>query len=202
MNKTVLWIGGGVIGLALIVLLAMSIAGEETLDASIGFGDVSVEGDILPVYTGDPTNDQAVGMTAPSVSGADWEGNPAAIEADGRAKILIFLAHWCPHCQNEVPLVQDWLDAGNLPDGVDMYSLTVATDRLRPNWPPQDWLEDEGWTPPVIMDDEIGSAAVAYGMAGTPFYLVVDGENQVLGRISGEIGVAGLDALAALASGA
>jgi len=54
----------------------------------------------------------------------------------------------------------------------------------------------------VIMDDEIGSAAVAYGMAGTPFYLVVDGENQVLGRISGEIGVGGLDALAALASGA
>lgn len=202
MNKSVLWIGGGVIGLALIVVLAMSIAGEETQDASIGFGDVTVEGDSLPRYPGDPTNDQAVGLTAPVVSGADWEDNPTTIEADGRAKILIFLAHWCPHCQNEVPLVQDWLEAGNLPDGVDLYSLTVATDRLRPNWPPQDWLVEEGWTSPVVMDDEIGSASVAYGMAGTPFYLVLDGENEVLGRISGEIGVGGLDALAALAAGA
>jgi len=200
-NKTVLWIGGGVIGLALIVLLAMSIASEESLDASIGFGTVTVEGDILPQYTGDPTTDSAVGFTAPTVSGADWEDNPTTIAADGRSKIIIFLAHWCPHCQNEVPLVQDWLDAGNLPDGVDMYAITVATDRLRPNWPPQDWLEDEGWTPPVIMDDEIGSAAVAYGMAGTPFYVVLDGDNNTMARISGEIGLEGLNTLATLASG-
>ena len=201
MNKTVLWIGGGVIGLGLIVLLAMSIAGEEGQDSSIGFGTVSVEGDILPGYTGDPTTDPAIGFTAPTVSGADWEDNPSTIAADGRSKIIIFLAHWCPHCQNEVPIVQDWLDAGNLPDGVDMYAITVATDRLRPNWPPQDWLEDEGWTPPVIMDDEIGSAAVAYGMAGTPFYVVLDGDNNTMARISGEIGLEGLNTLATLASG-
>jgi len=200
-NKTVLWIGGGVIGLGLIVLLAMSIAGEEGQDSSIGFGTVSVEGDILPGYTGDPTTDPAIGFTAPTVSGADWEDNPSTIAADGRSKIIIFLAHWCPHCQNEVPIVQDWLDAGNLPDGVDMYAITVATDRLRPNWPPQDWLEDEGWTPPVIMDDEIGSAAVAYGMAGTPFYVVLDGDNNTMARISGEIGLEGLNTLATLASG-
>jgi len=200
-NKTVLWIGGGVIGLALIVLLAMSIAGEQTQDSSIGFGTVSVEGDVLPGYTGDPTTDPAIGFTAPTVSGADWEDNPTTIAADGRSKIIIFLAHWCPHCQNEVPIVQDWLDEGNLPDGVDMYAITVATDRLRPNWPPQDWLEDEGWTPPVIMDDEIGSAAVAYGMAGTPFYVVLDGDNNTMARISGEIGLDGLNTLASLASG-
>jgi hypothetical protein len=97
-------------------------------------------------------------------------------------------------------VIQQWLDDGGLPEGVDIYSLTVATDRLRPNWPPQDWLVEEGWTVPVIMDDEIGTAAAAYGMVGTPMYVVLDGENKVLQRISGEIGVAGLETLAQIAA--
>jgi hypothetical protein len=70
---------------------------------------------------------------------------------------------------------------------------------LRPNWPPQEWLEEEGWTVPVIMDDEDSSVVLAYGMRATPFYVVLDGENSNLGRFSGEIGVNGLDALVQLA---
>lgn len=201
MNKKILWVVGGVVGFALIVVLALSIANEETVDASVGFGEVTVEGTALPPFS-DPSSDLAVGLTAPTVSGADWKANDYTIGPDGRPKIIIFLAHWCPHCQAEVPVVQRWLEAGNLPDEVDMYSITTSTDRLRPNWPPQDWLESEGWTVPVIMDDEIGSAAVGYGMTGTPFYVVLNGDNLSIQRASGEIGTIGLDALvqAALSS--
>jgi hypothetical protein len=98
-----------------------------------------------------------------------------------------------------VPVVQDWIDAGNLPTDVQLISVATSTNRLQPNWPPQDWLEEEGWTPPVIMDDEIGSVAVNYGMSGTPFYVVLDGDNTNLGRISGEIGIQGLEALVGIA---
>jgi hypothetical protein len=49
------------------------------------------------------------------------------------------------------------------------------------------------------MDDEIGSVAVNYGMSGTPFYVVLDGDNTNLGRISGEIGIQGLEALVGIA---
>ena len=200
MNKTVLWIIGGVVGLGLVILMAVSIAGEEPADASIGFGEVTLEGAPLPVF-GSIANDPVVGSPAPVVSGADWNGNPASISPDGTPKIVIFLAHWCQHCRAEVPVVVDWIEEGNLPDGVEMYGITVSTDRLLPNWPPQEWLEDEGWEQPTIMDDAIGTAAAAYGMAGTPFYLVVDGDNNVLVRMSGEIGVQGLNALAEIASG-
>ena len=197
-KSTLWWILGGVIGLGLIVALAASIATEPEIDESIGFGDPTVEGDPLPVYaTG--TQDVAIGLTAPTVTGADWEGNPVTIEPDGTAKIILFLAHWCPHCQNEVPVVQDWIDAGNLPEDVELISVATATDRTRTNWPPQDWLVEEGWTAPVIMDDQVGTVAANYGMAGTPFYVVLDGDNTNLGRVSGEIGVDGLNALAALA---
>ncbi len=186
-------------GLALIVLLAFSIAGETGLADEIGFGEVTVEGDNLPFLADPSTADPALGFTAPSVSGADWNDTPVAIEADGRPKIVIFLAHWCQFCQNEVPVVQDWVDNGGLGSDVDLYAITVLTNKLRPNWPPQDWLEDEGWTAPTIMDDADSSAVLAYGMRGTPFYAVLDGDNVNLGRFSGEVGINGLETMKLLA---
>ena len=200
MSKPILWIIGGVVGLGLIVWLAASIAGEQPVDPSIAFGEVEVVGDPLPVL-GDQ-GDGAIGLQAPSTSGADWNDVESTIEPDGRLKIILFLAHWCPHCQNEVPLVQDWIDAGNLPDSIDMYSVTSLSDHLRPTWPPQEWLEDEGWTVPVIMDDELNTVAIGYGLRGTPFYVVLDGDNVNLQRVDGEIGIAGLNALVAIAQGA
>lgn len=199
MNKTVLWIIGGVVGLGLIVLLAASIAGEEAIDESIAFGEVTVEGAPLPFLADPNAADPALGLTAPTVSGFDWNDVPSTVGPDGRPKIVLFLAHWCPHCQAEVPVVQSWLDAGGLPDDVDMYSFTVLSDRLRPNWPSETWLEDEGWTVPVVMDDEQQSAVFAYGMRGTPFYVILDGDNNNLGRISGEVGVGGLEQMVRVA---
>lgn len=201
MNKTVLWIIGGVVGLGLIVALAWSIASEPSLDDSIAFGEVTVEGNNLPFLADPSAGDPALGFEAPAVSGADWDGNATTIAADGRPKIVIFLAHWCPHCQAEVPEVQRWLDSGGLPDDVDMYAATVLSDKLRPNWPPQDWLVDEGWTVPTIMDDEDGSVVLAYGVRGTPFYVVLDGDNNNLGRFSGAVGTAGLDTMVLIAQG-
>lgn len=199
-NSTLWWIIGGVVGLGLIVWLAFSIASDPGLDESIGYGEVTVEGTDLPFYSAG-TEDVATGLTAPTVTGNDWNDSEYTIGPDGRPKILIFLAHWCPHCQREVPVVQDWIDSGGLGDDVDMYGVTVATNRLQSNWPPQDWLESEGWTPPTIMDDENGTAVFAYGQSGTPFYVVLDGDNTVLGRLSGEVGVAGLETMKALAEG-
>lgn len=201
-NKSLIyWIVGGMVGFGLIVWLAVAIAGESAVDEGIAFGEVQVEGDGLP-YFESGTGDPAVGQTAPTVSGEDWEGNELTIGPDGRAKIVVMLAHWCPHCQREVPLIQDWVDAGNLPENVDLYGATVLTNRVRDGdtWPPQEWLESEGWTSPTIMDDQNGSIVEAYGMTGTPTYVVLGPDNENLGRLSGEIGVDGLNALAGLAA--
>lgn len=199
--KYIWWGLGALVGLALIVWMAWAIASEGDIDESVAFGDVTTEGEALPTVdlsSGDPT----IGIAAPTITGTDADGNEYTIGPDGRPKIIIFLAHWCPHCQREVPLIQAWVDSGGVPDGVDVYSTTVLTNRLRDSstWPPSRWLEEEGWTIPVIRDDENGSVARAYGLTGTPMYAVLDGENNNLGRISGEIGVQGLNALASLAA--
>jgi thiol-disulfide isomerase/thioredoxin len=197
-SSTLWWIIGGVIGIALIVLLAISIAGEEPIDDTAGFGTPVVEGDALPAYTSGQ-EDPAVGQIAPTVQGEDWNGNAVSIEPDGTPKIVIFLAHWCPHCQAEVPVIQQWVDEGNLPDDVELVSVSTGANQLRDNWPPQEWLEREGWTAPVIMDDEIGTVAGNYGMSATPMFVVLDGENTNLGRITGELPVDALNTLVQVA---
>ncbi len=201
-RSTIYWIIGGVVGLGLIVLLAISIAGEGTVDEAIAFGEVTVEGDGLPfLQTG--ANAPAIGQTAPTVTGETVDGGELTIGPGDNAKIVVMLAHWCPHCQREVPLIQDWIESGGLPEGVDLYGATVLTNRVRDGdtWPPQEWLAEEGWTSPTIMDDQGGSIATAYGMTGTPTYVVLGPNNENLGRLSGEIGVEGLNALAGLAAG-
>ncbi|MDX1469365.1 MAG: TlpA disulfide reductase family protein [Acidimicrobiia bacterium] len=192
MSRPFLWIVGGVVGLGLIVWMAFAIASEPTDtkydDLTIGWGEVTVEGEFLPPLP-ESGQDPAVGTAAATISGSDWNGNSYSIAPDGRPKVVMFLAHWCPHCQAEVPELQAWVDAGLAPTDVDIYSITSLTNPTRTLWPPQEWLESEQWTFPVIMDDEISTAANAYGLSGTPFYVVLDGENNVVLRLSGRIGV-------------
>lgn len=200
-RSLIYWVLGGVVGLGLIVALAIGIAGEGSVDDDIAFGEVTVEGNDLPFLEAGAA-DPAEGLIAPTVTGHDWEGNEYTIGPDGRAKIVVMLAHWCPHCQAEVPVVQNWLESGGLPDGVDVYGTTVLTNRLRDGrtWPPQDWLEGEGWTSPTIMDDRENSIVNAYGLVGTPTYVVLGPDNENLGRVSGEIGLTGLQALSGIAA--
>lgn len=185
MNKKLLWGVGGVLGLALILAIAVSVAGEEQVDESLAFGDVAVDGDALAPLS-DPNSDPSLGAPAPTLSGADWEGNPTEIVDDGRPKVLIFLAHWCPHCQDEVPELQAFLDAGG-DERVDLYAVATSTSRVRPNFPPGAWLEEEGWTAPTILDDEGQSAGQAFGVTAFPFWVLLDDGNQVVGRFSGRV---------------
>lgn len=156
---------------------------------SAGLGtDPVVTGAALPVYA-DPAADAAVGQTIPTVAAAG-----GAIALDGRAKILVFLAHWCSHCQAEVPVVQAWLDAGGLPEDVDLVSVSTAIDPNRPNFPPDAWLAREGWTPPVIVDPA-NTVADAFGLSAFPYFVFVHADGTVGARATGELAIADLEAI-------
>lgn len=133
-----------------------------------------------------PEGDGAVGLPAPAVSGFGFGGEPQEIMDDGTPKVIVFLAHWCPHCQREVPSVQAYLDANGLPAGVDLISVATAIDETRPNYPPDTWLEREGWKPRVIVDPD-DAIASAYGLTAFPYYVFVREDGNVDFRISGEL---------------
>jgi cytochrome c biogenesis protein CcmG, thiol:disulfide interchange protein DsbE len=134
-------------------------------------------------------------MTLPTLTGSDQAGEPLTIAPDGRPKMIVFVAHWCPHCQREVPVVQQWIDDGGLPAGVELVSVSTAIDANRPNYPPDRWLADEGWTAPVLVDGD-NTAAEAAGLSVYPFFVAVGGDGTVVQRTSGELSTAQLDDIA------
>ena len=136
----------------------------------------------------------------PELRGTSFDGSSVAIANDGRAKVLLFVAHWCPHCQREVPVVQAWLDGR----GLRLHRrLHLRGDgdrtRARPNYPPDAWLKREQWSAPVLVDGD-GSVADAYGLSAFPYWVAVDREGKVVMRATGELAAAQLDALVAAAA--
>lgn len=178
-------------GLALVVLVALATAillpkGNEDADGMPVDAAVTVTGDSLPVFAGDPASDSAIGLTAPDLTGQDFDGQEIAITDDGRPKVILFLAHWCPHCQREVPVVQTYAEEIGFPDTVDFYSVATSYSPSQPNWPPSSWFEREGWTIPVIVDDPDSTAYQWFGQGAFPYYVLIDPAGQVALRLSGE----------------
>jgi cytochrome c biogenesis protein CcmG/thiol:disulfide interchange protein DsbE len=186
---------GAVALLAIVAVLATSggDGGDGTASQLEQTRPVTVTGQALALHA--EGVDPAVGAAAPELAGARFDGTELRIGDDGRPKVLVFLAHWCPHCQREVPVLVDWLAENGTPDDLDIYGVATATSADRPNYPPSAWLEREGFTPLTLADDEAGSAAQAYGLAAFPFFVAVDAENQVVARGSGELTVEQLEAL-------
>jgi thiol-disulfide isomerase/thioredoxin len=185
-----------VVGLA-IAAVTFAGGGDDGVVAS-GDGGGTGTGQTVQQYqavdlTGTPlgqftstANDPAVGKPVPQLIGHDFDGTPVHIADDGKPKLLLFLAHWCPHCRAEVPVVRDWLAAGNGAN-LDVYAISTNATADRPNWPPSKWLEDERWTTPVLVDDRESTAASAFGLTSFPYFVFVDSDGTVALRGSGEV---------------
>lgn len=156
---------------------------------------VTVNGDWLPPLSSGglhstTASDPVVGAVAPEISGMDFDGKPFTIGADGVGKVVVFIAHWCPHCQKEVPQIVQLAEAGLVPEGVQIIAVSTAVDESRGNYPPQAWLEAEQWPFPVIQDNETLELFQAYGGTGFPFAVMLDGEHTVVGRAVGSLDIA------------
>lgn len=132
--------------------------------------------------------DPALGETIPTVTGSDFDGEAVTIgPEDGKAKVIVFAAHWCPHCQRELPILVDHLKDSPMPDDVELLTVSTGVAEERGNYPPSTWLDGMGWTAPVLADSEDGGAAQAFALPGFPYFVAVDADGKVVARTSGEI---------------
>src|SRR5690606_33937456 len=106
--------------------------GETAVPASDqAHGEVAVEGTPLPELV--PTADPSIGADAPLVRGTSLDGSELEAPVPGRPTVVMFLAHWCPHCQAEVPPIAEWLAADGMPEGVDLVAVATANDASAAN---------------------------------------------------------------------
>lgn len=195
-NRWLIWGGLAVVVVAAIVIAVVaSSGGDSTSSSSSAKGTsetapVTVDGTDLPQFTGKGT-DAAVGKTIPTLTGVSFDGTPVEITATGKPQMIAFVAHWCPHCQREVPVIVSMADSGAF-DGIDVTAVATGTNSGYPNYPPSAWLQSVKWPFPVLADSSKFTAANAWGLPSYPYLVFVDKDGKVVGRTSGEIAPADL----------
>lgn len=202
----VLAIGGGLVALLAVLAIVIGVTGDDGGSDDGADGGTSLQETAAVEVTGaalprldDPSADPAVGQAAPTVTGVSFDGSPVTLAPQGEAQLIVFVAHWCPHCQAEVPVITEWLADNGDPEGVELRAVSTGVNAAAPNYPPSAWLEEEGWPIPTLIDEPDSVAANAYGLSAFPFFVAVNDQGQVVARISGELTVAQLEALVAAA---
>lgn len=148
---------------------------------------VTVTGTPLPTLE-DPAKDAAIGTKPPEIAGQGFTGKAVSIVPGGKAKLVVFVAHWCPHCRAEVPRIVQWMADGKKPAALDVYAVSTGVKPDQVNYPPSTWLDKEKFVVPTIADDEKQSAAAAWGLPGYPYLVLLKADGTVAARSSGELG--------------
>ena len=200
-----------------VVLVVVGIAGAIALGTSGGSSDtttdtvVTVPGGVQPAEfqkvsaTGgllaplpETGADTETGKSVAVLKGYDHLGRPITIDpaGQGKATMVVFLAHWCPHCNREVPVLKEWQASGKVPTGLRVVGITTGSKADQANWPPSKWITAMKWPFEVMADSEAQEAAAAYGVAGYPFVAFVGANGKITARTSGEVPVEQIQAFA------
>jgi thiol-disulfide isomerase/thioredoxin len=159
------------------------------------FAEVSVSGVPLPSMPSEPVADPAIGMAAPGLSGVSFDGSKVSYTPGSRPTLLVFFAHWCSHCNNELPRLRAWFDSGRAPEGLDVIGISSVADKTRPNFPPSKWaISTMRWPWPVLVDSERYDALATYGANSFPAMVLVDANGKIVERRSGELDTKVFDA--------
>jgi len=193
-----------------VVLVVVGIAGAVALGTSGGSSDtttdtvVTVPGGVQPAEyqkvssTGgmlaplpESGADTETGKSVAVLKGYDLQGRPVTIDpaGEGKATMVVFLAHWCPHCNREIPVLNKWRESGEVPTGLRVVGITTGSKADQANWPPSKWMTAMKWPFEVMADSEAQEAARAYGVGGYPFMAFVGANGKITARTSGEVPV-------------
>jgi thiol-disulfide isomerase/thioredoxin len=197
------WLVGGVIvavAIAVVAIVALSGGGgssgsnsSASKSSSSGLKQtqpVNVSGTPQPQF-GD-NKDAAVGKAAPVLTGKSFDGSPVTVPVNGKPTMIVFGAHWCPHCQREFPEIVDWL-AGGGAKNANVVAVATGTNADAPNYPPSSWLDRIKWPDNVMADSGDATAAQAYGLPSYPFIVFVKADGTVAMRTTGEVPTSTLD---------
>lgn len=120
----------------------------------------------------------AIGKTAPDFTTSDINGNNITLsKIDAEKTVLIFWASWCPHCDNVMPIINEY---ANENPGINVIAISVddsekdlknRIDELGYNWTFIGELQ--GWEGPIINE---------YGIAATPTVIVLDKDKKIVAK--------------------
>jgi len=186
---------------AIIVAMALGGTGDDTASTmaaesariptsgtlrQVSFSEAA--GEAPPLFDTSLAVDPAVGMAAPTITASYFDNTEVTIDlADGQPRVVMFMAHWCPHCQDEVSSLVERFATEGIRSDVELLPISTNVDEGAPNYSPSQWLLGEGWSVPVLRDSANNDLAAGFGLSGFPFFVVVDEEGEIVTRRSGAV---------------
>lgn len=167
-NRRFVWIGAGVVGLALLVGFLFTAPTPE--GAAVVEGEAS-EGASAPSV-------EMVGFGGETVALADYAGTPV---------VLNFWASWCPFCVAEMPHFEDVSKAHA--DEVVFVGVNLQDDAGA-----ADGLAIETGVTYQLARDPQGVVYNAFGGIGMPTTVFIDADGVVAEVVTGQLSQEGLEA--------
>jgi len=121
-----------------------------------------------------PHPDVKVGDTAPEFTVFTLDSLPADVVRSGNVTMLLFFATWCPHCDAELPQMQEIYNALK---GSARFAL-AAVAREQPAEVVKRYWKDKGYTMPVYLDEQREVFSL-FAEKGIPRFYLLD-ENRVV----------------------
>ena len=152
--------------------------------ASAAVAPTAPDGSLPPFEQGQP--DAALGIALGDVTGPEYysETDVTIDPADGTTRAWLVWAHWCPHCQRELPPLSEWYEANaaNYPN-VELVSISTSIDDSRGN-PLVPYLDELQLTFPAIVDADL-MLAEQLGANAFPFWVFTGPDGTTLLRVAG-----------------
>ena len=116
----------------------------------------------------------------------DQNGNLVSFkELQGKVIFLNFWATWCPPCQKEMPHIQELYEKYQNSDDVMIVTVVYPAGEKNGEQSVQDFLKENEYTMPVLMDD--GALSMAFGISSYPTTVMVQKDGVPFGVAKGQL---------------
>ncbi len=147
----------------------------------------------MPEPTGTPEpepSEEPKAIPALDFTLTDQLGNTHTLaDYEGKTIFLNFWATWCPPCKAEMPEIQQLYENYSREGEDALIVLGVAWPGVGGEKSAEEiaaFLEDNGYTYPVLMDTE-GGLFTGYGISAFPTTFMIDREGNVFGYLTGQM---------------
>ena len=129
-------------------------------------------------------NDQGLlepGTRAPDFTAEAVDGGGISLGGgEGEATMLVFFATWCPHCQNEAPIISEMEE-----EYEDLRIIMAGIDNSQGDNPQavRDFVDEYNISSPAVYEPSLG---VEYQVPGYPAVYFIDGSGEIVAANSGE----------------
>ena len=167
------------------MLIIFSCSNSETTKF---ISDTELIGEKIEISIPNSGIDTASGKISPTIKYKILGDDLVVNYPENTPTILLFVAHWCPYCQEEIPEVIEWIQQDNVIEkGVNVVLIVTSIDSGKSNYPPDEWLFNEKWQYPVIYDDEENKIAEHFGVSYFPSWVFTENDGMIAFTHAGKI---------------